>query len=291
MAQFLTAKQISEVAVPLLARRMVLPQTVTMIPGGEYAGSNGDTVTVRVRGTQEGKIQDNPGDEIDLNESDETPVDVQIHHIYDARRITDEDLTLKLEDFAVQVTEPQVDAIKRKAEKQLAAEMNGLAADIDDIDGDNEDDVVEALLEAAKRLSDEDVPEDQRYIAHGTGIRTKLHKIEPFYFANASGDDETLRENITGRLFGFTFVQSPALNTWEATAYHSSGFAWANRVPRRDDADAVDTAMHETDGLGARQLMQWIPQRLSKYSVLETYAGAKVVDEDRVVKLAFTEPA
>jgi hypothetical protein len=44
----LTAKGISSVALELLTRQLVLVPTVTNVPGSEFMGPNGGTITVRV---------------------------------------------------------------------------------------------------------------------------------------------------------------------------------------------------------------------------------------------------
>ena len=61
----LTAQGISGVALELLTRMLVLPRTVASVPGTEFAGANGDTITVRVRLPRTAKVQETPGSAIE----------------------------------------------------------------------------------------------------------------------------------------------------------------------------------------------------------------------------------
>ena len=125
----LTSERISALAVALLARQLVLPATVLRVPGAEYAGPSGGTVTLRVPKPRTANTQATPGADITTSGIDESPVSVTVSHLYDAAIVTDEDLSLNLEDFGSQVLRPQTQAVAEAAENLLAAKMNGLTAD------------------------------------------------------------------------------------------------------------------------------------------------------------------
>src|SRR5689334_12223288 len=98
---FLTAKGIAKTGIALLTRTLVLPMTATRIPREDFAGSNGDTITVRVPQPGTAHTQGSPGaGPISYDAISETPVDVTLEHLYHATKITDESLSLELEDFA-----------------------------------------------------------------------------------------------------------------------------------------------------------------------------------------------
>ncbi len=283
MSGVITAKGISSLAIPLLARRLVLPMTVARVPGGEFSGDNGDTITIRVPQPGAASVQNTPSAEISYDDVNEVGVDVSLSHIYHAKRVSDEELTLDIVDFASQITAVQVDAVARGAENTLATEINNVAADTTNVDGSSAQAVRDAILQAAEALSDNDVPEDDRYFAIGTGVRTAILNIPEFVRVDASGDDASLRQAIVGQLFGFTFVVSPALDKFGATAYHRTGFAMANRAPVAPRG-ANDSASVSEGGLALRQIFQYVPDRLSDASVVSTFAGSKLVDADRVFK-------
>ena len=277
---FVTAGRVSALAIPLLSRQLVLPMTVARISGGEYAGDNGDTVTVRVPvpGAARNRADDNGG--ITYDDISEASVTVQLEHLYHATRVSDEELSLELVDFATQVTAIQVDAVARGAEDTLATVMNDVVADDGAVDPLE---LEEAILEARESLTKNDVPAGDRYIAHGPEVTTALLAIDKFVRVNESGDDGALRDATVGRLYGFTFVESNALDANSAVAYHRTGFAMANRAPVAPRG-ANDTATATAGGLSLRQIFQYASDVLSDASVLSTFAGSNVVDADRVYK-------
>lgn len=275
----LTAGQISPVAIELLARALVLPRTVTNIPGGEFAGSNGDTITVRVPQPTTAREQTTPGADITFDDTDELPVNVTLAHLYHARLITDEDLSLALVNYARQITLPQVEAVARGAEDQLADIMNGLGADASFAASMSEADTIAALLGAREALTRNGAPSGDRWIAASPEAITRILSTDMFVRADASGSTEALRNAIVGRAFGFTVVESSGLDAGTAVAYHRSGFCFANRVPVIPRG-AVDSAVSSSGGIGLRQIFTFIPGKLSDSSVISTFAGAAAVYED-----------
>lgn len=282
----LTARGISSLAVALLTRQLVLPMTVSRVPGGEFAGDNGDTITVRVRTPRAARTQATPGATITYDALNETSVNVTLHHLYDAARLSDQDLSLNLVDFGVQVTEPQVASVAIGAEDELAAAMNAVAADDSFAATASAADTDEKLLAARETLSEADVPPSDRYLAVAPDILTRLLSVDKFVRADAVGDGTAIQTATMGRVYGFTVVESNGLDAGTAVAYHRSGFVLANRVPVPPRGlPSTQTATATNGGIGMRQIFQYQPDILSDASVLSTFAGANVVDADRVYKL------
>lgn len=275
----LTAKQISAVAIELLGRALVLPRTVTAIPGGEFAGSNGDTITVRVPQPTTAREQGTPGADITFDDTTEIPVDVTLAHLYHARLVTDEELSLALVDFARQITLVQVEAVARGAEDELADVMNALGADATFDATATEADTIAVILAAREALTRNGAPSGDRWLAASPEVITRLLSTEQFTRADASGSTEALRNAIVGRAFGMTVVESSGLDAGTAVAYHRSGFCFANRVPVIPRG-AVDSAVAAAGGIGLRQIFTFIPGKLSDSSVISTFAGAAAVYED-----------
>lgn len=278
---FVTSGQVSRVSVALLARTLVLPGTVLRTPGEEFAGDNGDTVTVRVPQPGVARVQATPGATITYDDISEVPVDVTLRHLYHASRVTDEDLSLKIEDFAEQVSSVQIDAVAKGAEDEVATTINDLPADAADV---SESNVAARVLQARTALGDNNVPASDRYLAVAPDFAELLLGLENLSFADHAADDSALREAIIGRYRGFTVVESNALDAGSAVAYHRTGFVFANRVPVRPRG-ANDSATEMRGGVGLRHIFQYVPDRLSDASVLSTFAGASLVDADRVYKL------
>lgn len=285
-----TAARVSRLAVQLLTRSIVLPGTVERIPGSEFAGDNGDTVTVRVRQPRTAKKQINPGDPITIDSISEVPVNVTLSHLYDAVNITDQELSMDIVDFGRQVTEPQTRAVAIGAEDELAVAMNNVVAD-DSLDltpaiGTLETETDRAIKQARESLSEADVPAGGRFLACAPDFITLLLGVEKFVRADALGDGRSsaLRDAVMGRIYGFTVVESNGITSGSAVAYHRSGFVFTTRtpvVPRGVNASATSTE----DGIGLRHIFQYQPSNLRDQSVLTTFAGASVVDIDRVWRI------
>lgn len=281
-----TAKGVSSLAVALLTRTLVLPMTVARVPGNEFSGDNGDTITVRVRQPRTARKQTTPGASITYDALNEVSVDVKVELLYDATRLTAHDLSLNLVDFGVQVTQPQVASVAVGAEDQLAAAMNALPADDSFAATPSATDTDAKILAAREALSAAKVPTGDRFLACAPDIVTRLLSVDKFVRADAVGDGTAIRDAIVGRIYGFTVVESAALTPGTAVAYHRSGFVFANLPPVAPQGlPATQTAVATSGGVSMRQIFQYQPDILSDASVLSTFAGASVVDADRVFKL------
>lgn len=282
---FLTAKGISATGVALLTRTLVLPMTVTRVPGEDFAGSNGDTITLRVPQPSSARTQATAGAAITYDDTNETAVDVQVNHLYHASKITDEDMSLSIEDFASQVTRKQVAAVATGGEDELATAMNAVAVDASILA--NGSDISAQILAAREDLGSNDVPTGGRWLAVSPGVATFMLELDKFSKVNESGSDSALRDAILGRIYGFTVVESNALDAGTALAYHTSGFAFGNRTPVAPRG-AADSATASDNGIGIRQIFQYDPDVLSDASVISTFAGASLVEAARVYKMDTT---
>ena len=281
---FVTAGQVSRLAVGLLTRSLVLPMTVLRNSSGDFAGDNGDSVTIRVPVPGAARTQASAGASITYDDITEVPVTLSLSHLYHATKIADEQLSLELVDFGQQVTQIQTAAVATGAEDELAGAMNDIASDDEFALTASEDDTEGVILGARQTLSEANVPSGDRFFAVSPDIATRVLSVPKFVRVNESGDDSALREAIIGRLYGFTFVESNGLTPGTAVAYHRTGFAMANRIPV-PPRGAGDSASASSGGIGLRQIFQYDPNVLSDASVVSTFAGAAVVDTDRVVKL------
>jgi hypothetical protein len=271
----LTAKGISSLAIDLLVRSIVLPRTVSIIPGGEFSGSNGDTITVRVPQPGSARTQQTRSATITYDDVTEVPVDVQLAHLYHAKLTSDEEMTLDIENFGRQVTRVQVAAVATGAEDTLAKVMNDLTPDGEVDAADPED----GILAAREFLGENDAPSDDRYLAVSPAMASVLLQYDKFSKVNEAGSSDALRNAILGRIFGFWVVESNALTAGTAVAYHRSGFTMANRIPVAPRG-ANDSSTATSQGLGLRQVFQYVPDKLSDASVVSTFAGAAAVYED-----------
>ena len=277
-----TAQGIAEVSIALLTRALTLPRTVTRIPAGAFAGPNGGTVTVRVPQPGAAREQVTPGATITYDDVLEIPVDVSLAHLYNGHLITDEEATLELVDFSRQVLRSQVAAVATGAEDELADAMNAVAASstIEFAATASDADTIATILEAREFLGGNDAPPGDRFAAVSPDIAGRILTLDTLMRVDASGSSDALREATIGRLLGFTFVESNALDAGTAIFYHRSGFVFANARPATPMSDTVDVATVTEGDISMRAILQYEPNRLSEASVVSTFAGAAAVVED-----------
>ncbi|MCI0632513.1 MAG: phage capsid protein [Actinobacteria bacterium] len=277
----LTAQGISRVAIDLLVRRLALPRTATMLPAEEFAGSNGDTITVRVPQPGAALIQAGPGAALTPADVNEVPVDVTLAHVYHLKNVSDQELSMQLEDFARQVTRVQVNAVAIGVEDQMAAAMNGQALDgtIEFALAASADDTKAQILAARQALGEADVPPDGRFFAVSPDIATRVLSVPEFTKVNESGSAEALRRAVIGNLYGFTFVESNGLTAGTACAYHQSGVALGIRAPVRPRG-ATESASISEQGVALRHVFQYAAATAQDQSLVSTFAGAAIVAED-----------
>lgn len=277
----LTAKGIANVAIPLLSQALVLPRTFTMVPVSGFAPPNGETVTVRVRAPRTAREQTTAGAAITYDDQNEIAVDVSLKHKYDAYHVTDEDQSLALEDFASQITEPQVKSVAEAAELTAYTEINGLAADASFALTASASDTKTQLQTARETLSNNKVPASDRWFAAAPNIITRLLNVDEFVRADALGDGQSsaLREGVVGRVYGFNVIEAPGLTDGTAVAYHRSGFVFATKKPE-DPRGAKESFAISDQGINIRQIFHYDPDVLSDASVLSTFAGTSAVYED-----------
>jgi hypothetical protein len=283
MPQLITAATVSDLAVELLARQVVLPQTVLKVPGTDYRGSGGTTV-IAVPQRLEANEQVNRGDLITYNDLDETAVPVDLSHWYAAVKISDEHLTLDVRNYAAQVLAPMVAAVAEAGEDRLANVLNDLAEQATFAASEDPEDTKDVVLSAREQLVDNDVPAAGRYLAVSPQVASRLFKVDTFVRADASGSTDALRNATLGSIYGLEVVESSGLADGTAAVYHRSAFAFATLAPAIPEG-AASAKASSVQGIALRTLHDFDPGVLSDVAAVSTFGGAALVDAERVVKL------
>ncbi len=119
----------------------------------------------------------------------------------------------------------------------------------------------------------------------GSSVAATLLTLDKLTRVDASGTDTALREATIARAWGFTIVESPAIEAESMLAYHRSAFAGAFVSPAapRGAASAIEVS---EGGIAARVVFDFDPGTLSDVCAVSVFAGAKLIDEDRVVRIA-----
>jgi hypothetical protein len=279
----LTAGTVASAAVGLLTRDLVLPMTVTRITDTDFGGKHGDTVTVRVRAIVAANTQAAKGDTIVKSVITEVPVLVSLAHLYSAVDITDEDMSLGIENFSEQILEPQQGGLGESAEDQIAAVINGASSNGVITDSAT---AKEQMNLARETLTRKKVPIGDRFVACSPEVVTYLLGVDEFVRADARGDDaNAIASAIVGSIYGFKVVETAALTVGHAAAYHRTSMAFANFAPVVPSGAADGTSI-SYKGVSLRWLRQYDAGTLSDQSVLSTFAGAAGVDlSNRMYKM------
>jgi len=279
---FVTSASVSTLAVDLLSAELSLARTVLQVPSMDVAPPSGGETILRVPVPRTALVQERGGT-LTYSEIDEDEVPFQIEHVYDAATVNEHQRSLDIVDFGRQVTRPQVRSVAAGAELQLAEVMNGLPVDrlvaLDGSDLDNE------VADAVADLDDAENPMEDRWLAVSPQFAARLTSPNGASLTDYQGEvaTEALRRGILGEYRGMIVAKAPRLTGYKALAYHESAFAYANMLPA-DIPGTIDSATISEEGVAIRHVFQ-VDANLVTQSVLSTYAGAVLVDADRVVVL------
>lgn len=301
---YLRATKIGSAMIALLFRELVVARTVwtDAVSAAEWEGAFGDTVTIRVpaRRTARTRVL-RAGTAITNDDSNEFGVPVTLDtDVYNGANITDENLTLDIVDFGKQVLAPQVTAVAEGVEDAIAAQIAGATYETDHtIDADDTDlltssahDWYKVANRARRILNDSNVPKANRWLLVGSVVEEEMlnnDKFIRFDSIGASGED-ALREASIGRIAGFTVVQSNAIPTTDAYAYHKSAFVLATKAPAvpRGAAFAQGISLGQAENMGAqsglaginaRWLMDYDYSSTTDRSLVDTYIGTAQVGD------------
>lgn len=224
---------IASSAIGLLVRDTMLAGTVWRDPVGpnDFARKKNDTVSIylpayavankrslranaaRVRSTLKER-------KVDVSLENDLQVDVPL---------TDENLTLDIENLVRNVIAPSVGAIVRAYDEEIAAVM--AAATYQTTINWDETNPYASLVDARVALDDASVPATDRFLVVGSELAAQLLKDELLVRADKSGSTQTLRSGVIGEVASFTVMGSAFLAPDTAYAYHRTAYALASRAP------------------------------------------------------------
>lgn len=256
--EFIKAEQVAAQALGLLVRDSVLLNFVWRDPVGNFKGAKNDTVTIRVPAytTARERVM-RSATAIVIDDLSETSVDVKLDtHVYKAVRVTDEEMTLDITDFGLQVNGPASSAVVRKVDAKIATAMAGGSYEVTETV--DPDDPYAAIVRARIALNQAGVPMDGRFLAVGAEIEADLLLSDRLAKFDQSGSSDALREATVGRIAGFTAVSVPGLDPDIAVAGHRSSFT-ASLVAPEVPAGAAWGTRQNYQGLTLRVLRDYLP--------------------------------
>jgi hypothetical protein len=279
MSTFLKPTVISGVALELLRREIVLPALVWRDAAGDFAGARDDTISLRLPAYARANTRAlRSGSTRSRDNLAEQKVDVTLStDVYKDIRISDEELTLDIRDFAQQVLNPVTAGIAETLEDQLISTISGASYAQSISYSYASDNAWEDLIVAAReRLNLARVPQAGRVLAVGSGIETEMLATDLFVKANESGATSALSDAVIGRKGGFQIVSVPGLAPDEAYAFHMTAFVMSNRAPVVP-AGAPFGASASANGFAMRVVRVLDSDEIQDILAVDSWVGTNVV--------------
>jgi len=285
-----------QTAVEILQRQRVLQSLVTTDGLGDFGGSAQDTINIRIPAIAGAHSRTLRASDRTLTTDDlvEHTIPVTLtDHVYSAIKLTDEQRTLDINDFARQVVMPQVSAMAYKLEDNIAALIDSPTYE-NQVEIDPTD-VFPAFVDARKALNDANVPDQNRVLVVGSGVEAAILKDQQFRYAEHAGDSNALRRAYLGEIAGMRAFRSNAIDPSAAYVWHPTAFVYVNRAPKASEG-IVASASYAADNISLRWLADWSYSEIGLRSLVDVFTGYKVITEPngdfiRGVKLTLADAA
>lgn len=275
--------QIVNAGLGVLVRDVTLPQLVWRDAAGDFAGALNDTISIRVPSFATARTRTlRSGSARTRDSLTERKIDVSLTtDVYKDLRITDEELSLDISDFGVQVLNPVMGAIARKLEDTLASTITAAtyAKTIPYTYATGEP-YVDIAIAARRYLNDAQVPMDGRVLLVGSGVEAELLSSDKFISGDFLGGAGTaMRDASIGRVAGFNVVTSPALNPDEAYAFHKTAYVMSQRAPKVPDGAAWGKSQSFA-GMALRMVQVLDPDTIEDILAADAWVGSNVVTDE-----------
>lgn len=301
----LTAGTIAREALATLYETLTMARLVHRDFEADFAGKQGDTITVRKPATFTAN-RFNRGTGIVLQDATETSTSVQMANILDVSfAVTQEELTMRVQDFNRQFLAPAMQAIAQQIDRDLIA--LGVCSGVTQAVGTDGTTPTNPtiLIDAAKLLNDAKVPASDRFSMLNTTIAAEFSKNTLFLAADQRGDTEGIREASLGRKFGFdNYVSSnfpggaiaagilpdsltvAAAGANDSFVCHRNAIALVSRTlatPMGLPSSQVSTV--SMDGIGLRVTMSYDQTKKQDVVSVDCLYGTKLLDPAKIVRI------
>ncbi|MCU1680942.1 MAG: hypothetical protein JWQ81_1681 [Amycolatopsis sp.] len=285
---YLKPTVIASAALGILEREIVLPGLVWNYGIADFKGAFGDTVTLRVPARLDAHTRGlRSTGTIVLDDINEVGVDIKLSNdVYSAVRVTDAELTLDIKDFGTQILQPQVRAVAREMENQVAAAIEGAtyptAAQLSiDNAAISTSRPATAFIKARNYLNKQFVPLADRVIVMGSDVEETIMSFDQFNRYDSTG--QTPSAIIDARvttIAGMPAYLSQAIDPKSAYVFHKAAFACAMAAPVVPDG-ATFGVQQSYNGLAMRWLRDYDATVLADRSIVNAYIGANVVTDGK----------
>lgn len=233
---FITPTVIARTGLATLYNTMVLAGLVWRDFDGDFAGKQGDTITIRKPAVFEVEEFDR-AQGITLQDAVEDSMPLTLDTIANVSfPVTDEQMTLEISDFSGQLLTPAMEAIAQKIDADLAELLVDTAAAAGNL-ATAAPNVANSAFRAARAiLSRERAPLTERYAVLSPEGTSAALGDDLLISANRSGSTDGLREANIGRMLGFDTYESQVFGegagdrgSADGVAFHRSAVTLATR--------------------------------------------------------------
>ena len=172
----------------------------------------------------------------------------------------------------------------KTANTTFAGFASAVSVKADDLKAKYRGDVTKAIRAAHQLLGQRGVPLNGRYLAVGANWEAALLGLDNLNKVNEAGNPDTLRDATIGRLYGFNIVVDYAIDPNAAYAFQRDAITLVTRTTALPRGAAFSSTVAK-DGFTMRYLQDYDPDHLTDRAVVDTFAGAQVLDPQRIVKL------
>lgn len=184
-------------------------------------------------------------------------------------------------------------AALRAAGTEFAGFANTVTVTTADLTATYRGDIQPAIRAAHQLLGQRGVPLTGRVLVVGANWEAGLLGLDNLNKVNEAGDSGVLRQATIGTLHGFTIVVDYGIGANDAYAFQRDAVALATRTTAIPRGVPFGTTVSQ-DGFSLRYIQDYDTNILTDRAVVDTFAGAEVLDPLRIVRLVgadtMTEP-
>lgn len=280
---FIKSEKYVSLGLAALETRALLPNIFKKIGGDSFKHAKDDTLTwrtgrVTTARDYEWRSRTAP---IILDKIGQTVVDIKLDtHIYQGVAVTDEQMTLDVENFTRDIVVPQVDALADRAEGKVLVGLRNADFKTPLPDFYEDDDPYKWAIRVRSLLNSQGAPRAGRYLLVGAAVEAWLLMSDRIAPPGATPEtSRAVREASLGRLAGFDIIPVPLLDDNEVFAVTSDALIIANVAPTVPRG-AVDGAVRSYRGWNLRHIFDMDSNYLQDTSILSTFMGVNSVNDE-----------
>lgn len=281
--EFIKPEVVVGAVLAALQREIVLPQLIWMDPAGDFKGAKNDTLTLSIPAvTSARKRTMRSGTTRTRDSLAEGKVAVVLDtNLYKDVEVSDEEMTLDIQDFGRQMLQPIVSAMVQGWEEEIADLMTGATYE-NSVTWDGND-PHGVLVDAGVFLDSAYAPASGRFCVLGTNLAADAVKSDQLRRADSAGTAAAtaLQDAQIPPVGGFSRVyKSAALPPDKGYAFHRTAYAGASKVPIVPQGVTWGTSMG-SNGFSMRAIRDWDSSADGWVDILgfDAFVGTNVVED------------